>query len=361
MSFYKNNIILLGAALGAVAVIFGLESMVDGGSLLYSMLFFVALSQGPIAVVAATDIVESDWARPYKRIMLSVRHMIPVISLLFIVFAVTGKIDIYSWANRDHAPNFWLTRDFFAIRNIIMPLIAWVVANKYAKETLSDSGKKTPWALFWVFTYVIGQSLVAFDWVMSLEYPWLSTLFGIYFFVEAFYSGLAFAAIMTAFKYQELVDTFSEKRLKKAQMDMMTLMFGFSIFWAYQFFSQFIVMWYGNIPEEVAFFVKRQAVFGNTMLLSVLFILFFIPFWVLLSRKIKANPVYVRIVGVIIWAGLLLERWILVAPYESPTVQTDYYSGFTVSPVVAGAEVILLGVLFFMIVRADTKTVALEY
>ncbi|HQV34606.1 MAG TPA: hypothetical protein PKV71_22130, partial [Calditrichia bacterium] len=231
-------------------------------------------------------------------------------------------------------------------RNILMPLIAWVLANKYAKESLSDSGGKVKWALFWVFAYVIGQTIVAVDWVMSLEFPWISTLFGAYFFVEAFYIGLAFAAMFTAFRFHDFHETFGEKVFKKTQMDMMTMFFGFSIFWAYQFFSQFLVIWYGNIPEEVAYITKRQEVFGNPMLFSVIIILFLIPFWVLMSRKFKANPQVIRAIGLLVCLGIFLERFIMIGTYPH----------FSVNLGVALVEIAVMAALFVFVVRSDTKT-----
>lgn len=282
----------------------------ESGSLMYSLLFFAALSQGPLAIVAAADIVNSGWVKPYKREMFSVRHMMLFVALLFLIFALSGKVHLYDWA---HHENGWLNQNFFIIRNLAMLVLAWLVAGKYQKESLSESDKKAKWGVIWVFAYVAGQSLIAFDWVMSLDYPWVSTLFGAYFFVEAFYAGLALAAVITYFNYHNFVVDFPEKTFKKSQMDMMTLMFGFSIFWAYQFFSQYLVIWYGNIPEEVGYLTHRLDEYSATLYL-VLIILFIIPFWTLLSRKIKANPRFSMIIGFLILGGILLERFFMIAP-----------------------------------------------
>ena len=214
MAFFRQNTLILVAYILIPVGILALEYITAGASLLWTMLFFVAISQGPIAVLAATEIAGSGWARPYKRAMLSVRHMIPMTGILFLVFALTGKVEeLYLWTEH---PNAWLDTTFFTARNVLLPILAWMVAGKYAKESLGEGSKKTMWALFWVFTYVIGQSIVAFDWVMSLEYPWISTLFGAYFFVEAFYGGLAFAAIFTAFRYQDFLDAYEPKLFKKS-------------------------------------------------------------------------------------------------------------------------------------------------
>ena len=181
------------------------------------------------------------------------------------------------------------------------------------------------------------QTIVAFDWVMSLDYPWISTLFGAYFFVEAFYAGLALAAVITYFNLHNFVEDFSEKTFKKSQMDMMTLMFGFSIFWGYQFFSQYIVIWYGNIPEEVAY-IKYRLEQYSILLYLVIAILFLIPFVLMLSRKIKSNPKLVMPIGFLIWGGILLERYFMIAPHMN------------LNPLIVTVEFVLTAIVFIAII-----------
>ncbi len=327
MGFSENftKLVLIFAAATVLIVLMEMTTAAGTTSMLYTMLFFVAISMGPIAIMAAVDICESDWAKPYKREMLSTHHMILFIAMLFAGFVALGKLSVYDWSIPvEGLERKWLNESFFTWRNLALLLISWLVASTYAKKSLNNEKGKVMWAIFYVFAYVITQTMVAFDWVMSLDFPWLSTLFGAYFFVEAFYSGLALAAIFTYFFSDYYAEKYPAKTFKKAQMDMMTMMFGFSIFWAYQFFSQLIVIWYGNIPEEVAFFTHRLHIYGN-WLYAVILVLFVTPFWVLLSRKVKANAKFVMIMGFWIWGGILLERvfmihhhvhlnWIVVIP-----------------------------------------------
>lgn len=339
-----SKTILIGTFLACAVIIAILEYTFAGsGSILYSMLFFVALAQGPLAIVAATDISQSNWVEPYRREMLSVRHMNLFIALLFAIFAFTGKIHLYDWI--EHTTD-WLNPQFFIARNIVLLLLAWVVAEKYARESLNDSPSKSVWGFFWLLTFVLSQTIIAFDWVMSLDYPWISTLFGVYFFVEAFYAGLALAAIMTYFNYHNFVEDFSEKTFKKSQMDMMTLMFSFSIFWGYQFFSQYIVIWYGNIPEEVAY-IKHRLDQYSILLYLVIAILFLIPFVLMLSRKIKGNPRLVMPIGFLVWGGLLLERYFMIAPHMN------------LNPLIVTVEFVLTAIVFIAIIfhtRSAAKT-----
>ncbi len=336
-----NSKVLIAFLVGAVAIgIF--EMFSHGGSLLYCLLFFVAISQGPITIIAAADIVYARWHHPYKQVMFSMRHMNLFLAILFAIFFFVGR----STGNFDHLyeswmhghQNAWLNPTFFGVRNIVLLLLAWVVANKFTTASLSNAKNRTAWALAWVFTYVIGQTIVAVDWVMSLQYPWISTLFGAYFFVEAFYAGLALAAIFTYFKHQELAETFSEKAFKKSQMDMMTLFFGFSVFWAYQFFSQYLVIWYGNIPEEVAYIKDRLDIFSGLLYL-VIVIMFVVPFIALLFRSNKGNPRFVVWIGLLVFAGILLERIFMLAPFATP------------APLITVVEFLIMSGIFYWVIK----------
>ena len=336
-----NSKVLLAFVLGAVALgVF--EFFTHGGSLLYCLMFFVAVSQGPITIMAAADIVSAKWHHPYKSVMFSMRHMNLFLAIAFAIFfgisMSNGSFEeiFVNWMHGHQTA--WLNPEFFGIRNVVLLLLAWLVSNKFAKTSLTNGKGRTPWALAWVFTFVIGQTIYAFDWVMSLQYPWISTLFGAYFFVEAFYSGLALAAVFTFFKYQHFIENYSEKSFKKSQMDMMTLFFGFSVFWAYQFFSQYIVIWYGNIPEEVAFIKQRLDMFSG-LLYMVIVIMFVIPFITLLFRSNKSNPKFVMGIGILVWFGILLERVFMLAPHAD------------LNPVITLVEFLIMSGVFYWVIK----------
>ena len=140
MGFTNLNFgMMVGVFALVAAAVYGLEMAAGGtgGSLLFCMLFFVMLAQGPLAVIAATDIVKSDWAVPYKREMLSVHHLSLFIGLLFIAFFLVSDLDFYNWTRRDH-PIPWLNKTFLLARNVAVLVIAWLVGSKFAKESLNN-------------------------------------------------------------------------------------------------------------------------------------------------------------------------------------------------------------------------------
>jgi hypothetical protein len=166
----------------------------------------------------------------------------------------------------------------------------------------------------YLLVFVASQTLAAFDLVMSLEYPWYSTLFGGYFFIEAVYGGFAVAALLSVL-FHGTAPAPSDPEARSDLKDLSILMFGFSLMWAGLFFAQYLTIWYGNIPEEVSFIAKRALVSPYRELgVLVLLLLFLIPFSVLLPTRAKSNPYAVTAASLSILSGILIERYVFLAP-----------------------------------------------
>jgi len=280
-----------------------------GGSLLLALLFWVTVVEGCIAAVAAGTLVNARWVASVKRELLSARPLLLLLS--FLLLLLIPFLDSYPWAGRQ---GIWLRKDFFIGRNLAFLLLAYVTAGRFAASLAVDGEGKNARAATYLFVFVASQSLAAFDLVMSLEYPWYSTLFGGYFFIESLYGGFAVSAILCILlrgKPPVGHDPDSRSDLK----DIAILMFGFSLMWAGLFFAQYLTIWYGNIPEEVGFIAKRVSASPYRELsVAVLFLLFFIPFPSLLSTRMKTNPYAVSVVALSILSGILIERYVFLAP-----------------------------------------------
>ncbi|MDZ7264571.1 MAG: hypothetical protein ONB16_08300 [candidate division KSB1 bacterium] len=306
------------------------------GSLLLTLLFWIAMVQGSIALVAVADLAQGKWIAPLKKHLLSVYPMILFIAILFLF--ISRQMSMYGWAQEPHG--LWFNTYSFIIRNFILLVASFLCARKFAFESIHERPKKNIWAALFILSFVITQSLVGFDWVMSLEYPWISTLFGAYFFIEATYLGLATAAICCFFLLRKSSHENADQ-VKKTQRDVATFMFGFSLFWAGMFFAQFLTIWYGNIPEEVLFTSRRITVPSLRYLAPyVLGALFFVPFIVLLSRKLKTNPLVVSVIALIVMSGVIVERLFFLLPNVS------------IAGVIAGIEILLLLTLFILTINS---------
>jgi hypothetical protein len=314
------------------------------GSLLLTLLFWVAIVQGCIAIVAAADLAKGKWIHPLKKYLLSVYPLILFIAVLFLI--QSKQMNIYHWTEEKHG--FWFNEWSFIIRNFVLLVASFVLAWKFAKESIKESERKNLWAALYVLSFVVSQSLIAFDWVMSLEYPWISTLFGGYFFIEATYLGLAIAAIFCLFFLRKpLLE--NPDQAKKTSKDVATFMFGFSLFWAGMFFAQFLTIWYGNLPEEVMFTSKRMT--SSTLKFMSQYILgalFFVPFIVLLSRKIKSIPIGVSIIALVVMSGVFVERLFFLMPNVS------------INGMIAGIEMVLMLVVFVLTVGSRDRILKLN-
>jgi len=169
-------------------------------------------------------------------------------------------------------------------------------------------------AFLYLLCFVASQSLVAFDWVMSLAYPWVSSMFGLYFIVEALYAGVALAGLIFLLLDRD-ARAREDGRWVGARRDVALLAFGFSVLWGGLFFAQFMLIWYGNLPEEVGFVAERLAS-SPTRQLAFAFVAacFGAPFLGLLPARAKRSPLALGAVSATLLLGLLSEKLVFMLP-----------------------------------------------
>jgi len=276
------------------------------GSILIALLFWSGIGQGMIALAAAADLSGGKWIQSIRPYMQEYYPLLVLFPVTFLAFA--RHITIYDWVL--YTPNGWLTPVFFIIRNTIMLILPFILAHVYVQASKKESPKTGLFAVLYIFSFVISQSFLAYDQVMTFEYPWINTLFGGYFFVEALYGGIAFSAILAGFLRLR-----KSERFKAAFRDFVVMIMGFALLWAGLFYSQYLVIWYGNIPEEVSFIAKRMAVpMLKNMGIYILLTLFLIPFVALISRKVKFMFPAVFVIALLVFSGLIVERLIYLIP-----------------------------------------------
>lgn len=280
-----------------------------GGTLLLALLFWGAAAQGCIAVVAACTLIKAKWIASVKRELLSVHPLLLFVAVLFLF--LVPFVDSYPWVGRE---GLWFDKGFFVGRNFVLLLLAYIAARRFAAASGGDEEGKDRYAAFYLSAFVAAQSLMAFDWVMSLSYPWINTLMGGFFFIESLFAGFALSGILYAFLYGRPAPAHGQEGRSDLR-DIAILLFGFSILWVGLFFAQFLVIWYGNLPEEVGFLLKRLASSPlRELSVSILVLYFLVPFFVLLPGRAKTNPFVVFAVSVAILLGVLVERFIYLAP-----------------------------------------------
>jgi hypothetical protein len=158
----------------------------------------------------------------------------------------------------------------------------------------------------WIF------SLIAFDFVMALDRHWYSSLAGGYFFTGNILSGVAFLTLVAVWGRDrlQLHDYIGHGQIH----DIGKLLFGFSILWAYMLWSQYLVIWYGDLPEEIQFVAHRMQGSWAPVTWLAFVLIFLVPFIVLLSRQVKSHAPSLVIIASAILVGIWLERFVLVSP-----------------------------------------------
>lgn len=334
-----NVTALTVVALVTTAVIFALETLVQpgsGGSLVLNLTFWLAVAEGSVALIAAAEVSRATWHHPIKERMLAAYPMILVVAVLFLTFI--PQMDIYPWWGE---PHFWAQKWLFVFRHTAFMLAAFLLARKFSAEALKGTHASRRWGVLYLVCFVLGQTIVGLEWVMSLEKPWFSTLFGAYFMVESFQSGIVIAGLVL-FSMRANRD----ESWRFAQRSVGGLMFAFGIFWAYFYFSQLIVIWYGNLPEEVQYLARRIGYHTKYWVLAraIFGLCWVTPFVMLLGKRPKMNPGIVSTVGILILLGFYFEKWLMIAPAAPVNLTLQIL------------ETVLLAGLFVVIMRSGRQT-----
>jgi len=271
------------------------------GSQLPAVLLGMALVQGAVLLVAAATLSNANWIAPIKQPLLS-------LAPLLFLFPFLVHLAPYPWLAH---PTTWLRADLFVIRNTGALLALAIIGLCFRRASLADKVSARQWAVVYILTFVVVKTLVAVDWVMSFEYPWVSTMFPAIYMIECLYAGLALAAIL-CFVHERR----NPGSLGTAVYDTASLLFGFALFWGGLTFAQYLTIWYGNIPEEVLFFTRRFALRGGKCLFAThVILLFVIPFLVFLIHKARTSACAVAGLSLVILAGLFVTRIFHILPY----------------------------------------------
>jgi hypothetical protein len=294
---------------------------------LTNYVYWTGLAFGTFLLSPVLVLTNATWGRPIKRLSESVVFFLPF-SFILLWPLFLGRAHVFWWVlhpEEQKAP--WLNTPFFFTREgiglFLIILIAALFARNSVKSdtdyvegktgTVDRSRHQAALSSAYVILYAFVMTLVAFDMMMSLSPEWFSTLFGAYYFVVSFYAGLAFLAVLATFavKKMGLVNAIEKKQFH----DLGKLLFAFCVVSLDFFYVQFLVIWYGNLPDETRYVIWR-VIYDPWAALAwtVLAVLFIIPFLVLVFRKIKLKPVLLASISIWILIGTWLEKFLLVTP-----------------------------------------------
>ena len=299
-------------------------------------LFMVAIGVGAIFLVALEHISGAVWSVPMRRIPEFLSGIAPFLMLLILPLFMHLD-DLFHWMHVDAVKadpvlagkSPYLNVQFFTIRQIAF-LAVWIIfgllfVRNSTKQDVTRDGAITRsnirLAAAFIPLFAITLTFTAFDWGMSLEAHWFSTIYGVYFF-----SGSVLAALATT---TLIVVLLHEKgHLPGLRRDhfysLGALMFGFVNFWAYIAFSQFMLVWYANLPEETYWFMARWQ--NGWQFVSVLLIAmqFVVPYIVLLPQEAKMDLRKLKIMAIWLLAARLVDLFWLVMPTHTPTLTVSW-------------------------------------
>jgi len=311
-------------------------------SYLINFLFWSTMAQGALVFSALMHITKARWSGPLSGLSEAFAAFFPISFIAFFILFL-GKTHIFPWIHQDlHGKEIWLNIPFLFSRDLAGLLILYLfgfVYLYYALQLKLDAnhvrggirkfifkgwqknnqnrdhikGRMSIWGGLYILAFALVLSLLGYDLIMSMEPHWISSLFGAYIFIKAFYAGLGALIILASVLY---IKNGKASGITESHFhDAGKLFFAFCLLWADFFYAQLLVIWYGNIPEETHFVILRTMVQPWKTLAWTVFIMgFIIPFVVLLNRRVKTKPVFMIVLCSMVIIAIWLEHLLLLGP-----------------------------------------------
>lgn len=294
-------------------------------------IFWFLIAVGALTILCLQYVTGGEWGVLIRRPLGAAARTIPIF-LLFGIPLFVGLGEIYSWASPAalHDPLlqkkavWWLNPPAWGIRALIYFAFWSFWAWRLRRLSVSFAETRSPYtelsrrkfAAFGLVVMVMTLTLTGVDWVMSLEPKWYSSMFGIAFLVGAGLSAFAFVTffLTTIANTRAMVDIVKPNHFR----DLGNLMLAFTMLWAYTNFSQFLLIWYGNIKEETPYYLTRMHHGWGIFAAALILFHFFLPFFMLLMRNIKDRPGTIAIVTVLLLVMRFIDIYWLVTPAHHP-------------------------------------------
>lgn len=327
-------------------------------------LFFLFIALGALFFLALQYATETAWYVMVKRMLEAVAGYLPI-GILFLVtlLAVITLMDgahIYLWMDKDvvaHDPiiegkSAYLNKGFFWIRTVAYLLTYYLFYVGFRKRSLEEDKiggtdihfknyKKG--ALFLVF-FAVFSSTQSWDWIMSIDVHWFSTLFGWYVFAGMWLSAMVVVILLTLYlKKLGYLPRVNDSHIH----DIGKWIFATSFLWSYLWFSQYMLIWYANMPEEVTYYVARIQDY-KLMYFGMFFINFAFPMLILMSRDAKRNAGILTVVGLIILVGHWMDMYLMIT--VGSMGQTAHFGLFEI-----GMALLIAGIFIRVVLVNLTK------
>jgi hypothetical protein len=368
LDYSRNLFIAGGIGLVATAAGYFLDHDQFFFSYLTSFAYFTTIALGALFFVMLQHITRSKWSVVLRRLPETVAANIWPWTIFFIPVLLGMHTLYHHWTNPEvyvegsdafdpilFAKKGYLNETFFYIRQAIYFLVWGYLGHRLYKVS-TDMDKSGDWGLQTllrkisapgILFFALSAAFASFDWLMSLDPHWFSTMFGVYFFAMSFQAFLAFTILLLFFLQGKGILTDVVRIVHIG--DVARLLFGFTVFYAYIAFSQFLLIYYANIPEETLWFVHRMENGWGVFTYGLLLGRFVLPFLVLLNKNAKQNPAVLKFITSWILFIHFIELFWIVMPTHA---HHPHFSWMDITAFV-GLGGIFLG-LFFRLYQKTT-------
>jgi Ni/Fe-hydrogenase subunit HybB-like protein len=311
-------------------------------SLLQNSVYFLLVVNAAMFFICATTLAWGGWQMAFRRVPEAISAVVPVIGVIALAIllsiAFSSNHTIFHWTDTEHVKhdailNYkkgFLNKNFFAVVTVLTiglwSLLGWKMrklSRSLDEKPLAtrEEAKKyiwnnTIWAALYLIVFALTvMSSIPWLWLMSIDAHWYSTMYSWYTFASTFVAGMALICLFVVFlKNNGYLEYTNEEHLH----DIGKFMFAFSVFWTYLWFSQFMLIWYANIPEETTYFKPRaQGIYSGIFWLMFI-INFLAPLLILMRRGAKRNYTTITFMALLIIFGHWLDFFQMVFPGPSP-------------------------------------------
>ncbi len=344
--FVVITIVLM--AIGLIAFIYGFATnpTKTWANLLMNNYYFLSLAIGATFFAALQSITQSGWSVGIIRIPQAMGNVIPLIAVLMIPILIFGMHDLYHWTHEEAVQTDpliahkspYLNIPFFVARYAIF-FAVWILLTQYIRRLSLKEDREGTLEYFrkieffnkvYIFALAITFSLASFDYIMSIDVHWFSTIFAVRNFVMGFFHASAvimmIVIILNKLGYLQFIN-------KSHLRDMAKYVLVLSIIWTYTWFAQYILIWYANIPEETIYYLPRTQGEFQVLFYSELILNWVIPFLLLLSGMVVKSRVALLVVGFILIIGHWVDMYqqVIVGTYgqlEVGFIEVGSFLGF---------------------------------
>ena len=326
-------------------------------------LFFMMIALGVLAFYAIQRAAQAGWSILLFRVMEGLTaYLLPGSMIVFILLVLSGLHlnHLFVWMDAEVVAHdeiiqnkqSYLNVPFFLARALFY-IVGWNLYRFYSRKfsLAQDNDNEIGYhkknfrlaAGFLVF-YIVTESMMSWDWIMSVDPHWFSTLFGWYVFASMIVTAVTVIAMVTIYlKSKGLLEEVNDSHIH----DLGKFMFGFSVFWTYLWFSQFMLIWYSNIPEEVTYFITRIEDY-NFLFFGMVVMNFVLPLLILMNSDYKRNNWFIIMAGIIIVLGHYLDFYNMIM---QATVGDQWSFGFSE----LGSASLFAGLFLYVVFSALAK------